>query len=316
MNGAACLLEQLGPPAPHWLPRTQTSQLAHLPSLFSLVHPLQEVPGRIWEGKEAVLDAVGTLCTSCAASLVPPQRTRLVAALLDAASKKRAAYRKEGMVQLEAALLAFAGGSGGSSGTASASASGAAAEGNGAVAGEPAGKTGGFYSLVAPPMLELATQYVEAAQGSASMETDQASGQQVPGQQAQEESGGGSEPHPGKAVPAAQVAACLGAAFATTSPSAARQHADAVAAALSALLGAVGKPVDQVAVVAAACRLAEHAAKASNGGGVDAGGGEPALAPPVLSPGQPGVAALLQGALRLAEEGKAAQLREQCYRLR
>ena len=251
---------------------------------------LQEVPGRIWDGKECVLGAVGTLSAACTPALMPPQRHAVLAALLDAAGKKKAAYRKEAMVQLEKALLAFAG-PGGSGG--------GGAEPNGAAA-EEAAVSGDYYSLVAPLMIELVGSYVEAAQGGA-MDTD------AP-QQAAAALPGEVEPHPGKAVPAAQVAACLGAAFATAAPGTARAHADAACVSLAALLGAAGRPADRLAAVAAGCRLAEHAAavqrQAQPGGA------------PVLSSLQDGVAALLQVGLRLAEEGKAAQLREESYRLR
>lgn len=263
---------------------------------------LKEVPGRIWEGKEVVLAALGSLASGCTAALAPEQRRRLVAALLDAAGKKRAGYRKEGLSNLESALLAFAGSVGGSSGTVSSSSSGAVSSGGGG---------GDFYAAVSPLLLELAGSFVEAAQGGAAMETDQPQqGQQVTTAAAQQ-AGGDDEAHPGKAVPAAQVAACLGAAYATAAPSTARHHADAVCAALASLLGAAGKPGDQLAAVEAGCRVAQHASRAS--AAVPSPGDE--AVGPVLSPGQAGVAALLQGGLRLAEDGKVAQLREQCLRL-
>lgn len=283
-------------PAPHLTPphpRPRAELVVSFPC-----EPLQETPGRIWDGKEAVLAALGSLAAACPASLNPEQRRRLVAALLDAASKKKSAYRKEALVQLEAALLAFGGGSDSS--------------GSG-------GEEGDFWAAASPLLLEQAGSFVEAAQGGAAMEVDQAQGGS--GGTAR---GGDNEPHPGKAVPAAQVAACLGAAFATAAPATARQHADGAAAALAALLGAAGKAADQLAAVAAGRRLAEHAARVAAGPGARAhaaqqqqdGQGlapEAGLAP---TPGQPGFAALLQAALRLAEEGKVSQLREACLHLR
>ena len=246
------------------------------------------MPGRIWDGKEAVLAATGALALSCAGSLDAQQRERLVAALLDAAGKKKAAFRKEALVQLERAVLALAGGSGGGG------------------RGSTAQTSGDFYGAAAPLLLELAGSFVEAAQGVGSMETDQA--QQGAAGAAGAAQQGSEEPHPGKAVPAAQVAACLGAAFATASPDTARQQADAAAACLASLLGAAGRPADQLAAVTAGCRVAQHAAAVAQQAGQAAGA--------VLSPQQAGTAALLQAALRLAEEGKAAQLREEAYRLR
>jgi len=275
----------------------------------------QEVPGRIWEGKEAVLAAAGALASACAASLTPPQRRRLVAALLDAAGKKKAAFRKEALVQLEKVLLTFAPssgseGAGGGGGTGSASSGGAPAAGTAAAPPAEGEDDGDFYGAVAPRLLELAASFAEAAQGAAGMETDQP--QQGTAGTAGAQQGGDAEPHPGKAVPAAQVAACLGAAFATAGPHTVRQQADGAAASLASLLGATGKPADQLAAVTAGCRLAERAVAVA---------GQPGQAPSlpvaaVLSPQQEGTAALLQGALRLAEDGKAAQLREESYKLR
>lgn len=272
----------------------------------------QEVPGRIWEGKEAVLAAAGALASACAASLALPQRRRLVAALLDAAGKKKAAFRKEALVHLEKVLLAFApsggseaagGSSGGSAGSGGAPTAGAAA--SPAAEGED---NGDFYGAVAPLLLELAASFAEAAQGAAVMETDQP--QQGAAGTAGTQQDGDAEPHPGKAVPAAQVAACLGAAFATAGPETVRQQADGAAASLASLLGATGKPADQLAAMTAGCRLAERAAA------VAGQPGQAAVPAAVLSPQQAGTEALLQGALRLAEDGKAAQLREESYRLR
>ncbi|PRW21127.1 proteasome-associated ECM29-like protein isoform X1 [Chlorella sorokiniana] len=279
----------------------------HLPAVLDAL--LKEVPGRIWEGKEAVLGAAGALASACGPSLAPPQRRRLVAALLDAASKKKAAFRKEGLSQLEKALLAFAGSGGAGEAAGSGSGSGGAASGavSGMAAAAAAEDSGDFYAEVSPLLLELAGSFVEAAQGSASMETDQpqqgAAGTAGTAQHADQ------EPHPGKAVPAAQVAACLGAAFATAGPDTVRQQADAAAASLASLLGAAGKPADQLASVTAGCRVAERAAAVA---GLQ---GPQAATTAVLSPQQAGTAALLQGALRLTEEGKAAQLREESYKL-
>lgn len=284
------------------------------PSPHTFVPLSQEVPGRIWEGKEAVLAAAGALASACTASLSLPQRRRLVAALLDAAGKKRSAFRKEALVQLEKTLLAFAGsgseGAGCSIGGGGTS-SGSAPAGGTADAAAEQQDSGDFFVVVSPLLLELAASFVEAAQGSASMETDQPQ-QGAAGTAAAQQ--GSEDPHPGKAMPAAQVAACLGAAFATAGPGAVRQQVDAAASSLASLLGAAGKPADQLAAVTAGCRIAERAAAVALQAGQ--AGSAAAVVPAVLAPQQAGTAALLQGALRLAEEGKASQLREESYRLR
>jgi proteasome component ECM29 len=282
---------------------TAGAGVPHSVVLAAAAWPVQELPGRIWEGKEALLGAAGALGSTCAASLAPEQRRRLVAALLDAAGKQRVAFRKEALTQLVVVLRAFGSKQQPESGHA------VAAAGDGAVAaaavsasaageGAEAEAAAGYYEVVAPLMLELARSFVEAAHGGGAMDTDSSAG----GKQKDDE-----EPHPGKAVPAGQVAACLAAAFATTAPDSARRHADAAAAALVAVLDAAGKPADQLAVATAGCLLASHAARVA--------GHAPQQAA-VLSPEQPGVSALLQTALRLGEEGKVSQLREQCFTLR
>ena len=262
-----------------------------------------------------MLAAAGALASACTGSLAPPQRRRLVAALLDAAGKKKSAFRKEALVQLEKTLLAFAGsgseGAGSGAGAGGTSSGSAPASGTADAAPAEEQDSGDFFVVVSPLLLELAASFVEAAQGSASMETDQPQ-QGAAGTAAAQQ--GSEDPHPGKAVPAAQVAACMGAAFATAGPGTVRQQADAAAASLASLLGATGKPADQLAAVTAGCRIAERAAAVASQAGQS--GAAAAVVPPVLAPQQAGTAALLQGALRLAEEGKAAQLREESYRLR
>lgn len=73
---------------------------------------LQELPGRLWDGKEAVLEAVGALAAACPELLLAapagsgggegPLAGRVVAALVDAASKKKSAYKKAALEQLDA----------------------------------------------------------------------------------------------------------------------------------------------------------------------------------------------------------------------
>ena len=76
----------------------------------SVLRP-QELPGRLWEGKEAVLEAVGSLAAACPQQLLAageagggegPLAGRVVAALVDAAGKKKSGYRKAALEQLEA----------------------------------------------------------------------------------------------------------------------------------------------------------------------------------------------------------------------
>lgn len=65
---------------------------------------LAELPGRLWDGKETVLAAVGATAETCGAALRaadPALPGRVVVALLEAAGKKKNAYRKEALIQLK-----------------------------------------------------------------------------------------------------------------------------------------------------------------------------------------------------------------------
>ncbi len=65
---------------------------------------LQELPGRLWEGKESLLYALGAVCTNCVAAL--GQQAGMVdsvlSALIDASKKKKTAYRTAAWAQLSA----------------------------------------------------------------------------------------------------------------------------------------------------------------------------------------------------------------------
>jgi proteasome component ECM29 len=69
---------------------------------------LAELPGRLWEGKEAVLMALGAVVKACHGALksndgkIP---AKVVSVLLEAAGKKKAAYRKEALIQLKQGKL-------------------------------------------------------------------------------------------------------------------------------------------------------------------------------------------------------------------
>jgi proteasome component ECM29 len=76
---------------------------AHAPEVMAAL--LRELPGRLWEGKEAVVGAVGALAAACPAALRAADAgapAAVVAALLEAGGKKKAAYRRAALEQLEA----------------------------------------------------------------------------------------------------------------------------------------------------------------------------------------------------------------------
>lgn len=69
---------------------------------------LAESSGRLWDGKEAVLAALGALCGSNAAALDPePGRGAVVGALLAAAGRKKTSFRTAGLKALTTALVHF-----------------------------------------------------------------------------------------------------------------------------------------------------------------------------------------------------------------
>ena len=310
---------------------------------------LKEVPGRVWEGKEAVLEAVAVVgAAACsgssgkgphAAGLSPEQCGRAVSALLDAAGKKKAEYRKAALQQLEVLLTALGGGSGGG---------GSGSGGGGSGSGGGGGNGVDHYASVAPLLLELIGAFVAAQGGPASMDTDQPAAGEGGGQQQAATAGGGGEgagegaggAGSGGAVPAAEVVACLGAAFGTAGPGAVGEHGAAAAGAVASLLAAAAKAADQAAAVAAGIRIAEHVgrlaaaaapaaaaeeAPAGAAAGVSSAGpaaaaaaAAAAVAEPASSSGEGGAdgwPSLLRQALRMAGEGKAAQLREEGIRL-
>lgn len=81
-----------------------------------LCMPAQELPGRLWEGKECLLLAVGALAAACLLELLGGDQGgsssdggglagRTVAALVEAAGKKKAAYRRAALEQMEAGAV-------------------------------------------------------------------------------------------------------------------------------------------------------------------------------------------------------------------
>ena len=260
---------------------------------------LRETPGRIWEGKESVLEAIAAVGAATAAAagsatagdaLPAELRQRAVAALLDAASKKRQAYRRAALQQLEALLSAYsrADGSGGS------------ADGSSDSAGSTPDRPS-YYASTSPLLLELAAAFVTAQGGAVAMDTDQPSASAGGG-----DGGGGGSGKVAEAaavgadgegaagsVPAAEAVSCLAAAFATTAAAEAAAQGDAAAAAVASVLAAAARPADLQAAVAAGRRIADHTTGLPGAALVGAGG-----------------SALLEQALRVAGEAKAAQLRE------
>ncbi|XP_050238689.1 uncharacterized protein LOC126688135 isoform X2 [Mercurialis annua] len=84
-------------------------------SLSSHHHPLlealmKEIPGRFWEGKDALLDAIGSLSTSChktIASENPSTPRAILDLVFSACTKKVKKYREAGFSSLDQVLKAF-----------------------------------------------------------------------------------------------------------------------------------------------------------------------------------------------------------------
>eukprot|EP01018_Ginkgo_biloba_P028633 Gb_39359 [translate_table: standard] len=70
---------------------------------------LKEIPGRIWEGKEVVLDSTAAICKACHNTISPGDPIGpdvLITAVSVACTKKRQSYRKAAFGCLEQVFLA------------------------------------------------------------------------------------------------------------------------------------------------------------------------------------------------------------------
>ncbi|CAM6029521.1 unnamed protein product [Sphagnum balticum] len=77
---------------------------------------LAELPGRLWEGKEAVLEAIGNLCEGCSKAISPHANKSstaglgpdsVIAAISAASSRKKSSFRNAAFACLEQVLKAF-----------------------------------------------------------------------------------------------------------------------------------------------------------------------------------------------------------------
>ena len=79
-----------------------------VPEMLELL--LGELPGRVWEGKDAVPKATADVAEACpeATAAVPGGGARVIAALVTEASRKKIQYRKAALAALDRALAALA----------------------------------------------------------------------------------------------------------------------------------------------------------------------------------------------------------------
>jgi len=98
-------------PPPPALAKTGADALApHAPALAAAL--LAELPGRLWDGKEALLDALAALAAAAPAALAPPAgpgEAAVVAALTAAAERRKMAYVAAALRALETALAGLPG---------------------------------------------------------------------------------------------------------------------------------------------------------------------------------------------------------------
>lgn len=145
----------------------------HAPGLAAVLLP-EATAGRVWEGKEALVDALGALAAACPAALAAdPGTAPLVAALLGAAGKRRPVYRAAALGALEQLLTALA--------DVDAKQAGVESAGSG---GGPLAGAGEAYTLVAAPLLEAVGRHVSgptAAEAAAAAAATSARGAGVQG---------------------------------------------------------------------------------------------------------------------------------------
>ena len=65
-----------------------------LPTKFANGRHHVQVPGRIWDGKESVLAALAAVTKTCSSAVGPADGARVVAALTDAADRKKLDFRQ------------------------------------------------------------------------------------------------------------------------------------------------------------------------------------------------------------------------------
>jgi len=221
----------------------------HAPALAAVLLPEATV-GRLWDGKESLLAALGALCSACCAGLgSDPGTARVADALLGAAGRRKGSYRAAALKALDQLLTALAD--------------------KAAAAGQPLPGTGGLYAAVSAPLLEAVAQHVAAPPPTKKA----ADG-------AQREDGGddaAAEDGPPPPMPLAESLRCLAAAWRVALVEARRSGGGALFAALSGVMGRPGLPWQSWLVAVNAADEALKASAAAGGGGVELGWVAPLL---------------------------------------
>ena len=81
----------------------------HVVAVQRLSDGAPQVPGRIWDGKDAVLAALAAVTKSCGSALSVSDGARVVAALTEAVGRKKSDFRQAALAALETVLTALSG---------------------------------------------------------------------------------------------------------------------------------------------------------------------------------------------------------------
>jgi proteasome component ECM29 len=179
----------------------------HAPALAAVLVP-EATAGRLWDGKDALLVALGALCSSCCTALAAdPGTGKLVSALLSAASRRKATYRAAALNALEQLLTAIA---------------------DKAAAGQQLPGADTVCATVSAPLLEAVSQHVAAPPPAADGEGKQAEGAADDG--------------PPPPMPLGESLKCLAAAWRVAPAAARREGGAALSSCLSSVISRPGLP--------------------------------------------------------------------------
>lgn len=245
----------------------------HAPTLAIVLLP-EAATGRLWDGKESLLIALGALSKACITSLSEdPGTERLVSALLTAAGRRKGSYRAAALKALEQLLTALG-------------------DAQKKAGGQPATGSDKVYAVVSPSLLDAISRHINAPASAGE-------GQKKDGQEGGEGAGGAGDATPIPPMPLAESLKCLAAAWRVATPEARQEGGAALFGALSGVMGRPGLPwVSWLAAVNAA----DDIITTSRDAAVAAGGGQGGLQVAWLAP-------LLRGLVHCLTHTTVSQVR-------
>ncbi|GBF95386.1 hypothetical protein Rsub_07814 [Raphidocelis subcapitata] len=221
----------------------------HAPALAAVLVP-EATAGRLWDGKEKLLAALGALAAACPAALAAdPGIAHIVSALLSAAGRRRTAYRSAALAALQKLLTAL---------------------GDSADKGEAVPGAGEVYAAVSQPLLEAVMRH-------ATEPPAQAKPAALAGSAAASEPAAADEDGPPPPLPLAESLRCLAAAWCVAPPAVRAAGGSALFHALGSVMARPGLP--WASWLAAATAADDVLAACAKPGG---GGCEVAWLPPLL----------------------------------